>query len=255
MNKWKIYDELIGGIPEGLTVDECIIGINWTFIRAGEHAGIAMTFRSSCVSGMAEGTYVGKSLKEVAEGAKSWNMLRASVGMAAINAFYNTAENMAAVGDAKSRNTGAGESVFSEPLESLVGKAVAVIGHFPYIEKQLGALCRLSVLERDPDGNDYLDSACEYLLPEQDAVFITGMTFTNKTLPRLLELTGKGRTVLVGPSAPLSEILFRYGVDAVAGFYITDVNQARELVAQGAHREIFRSGRRTVFENNRRQSG
>ena len=34
--------------------------------------------------------------------------------------------------------------------------------------------------------DDFLDSACEYILPEQDFVFITGMTLTNKTLPRLL---------------------------------------------------------------------
>ncbi len=246
MDKWQIYDELIEGIPAGLTIDECIIGINWSFVRAGAHAGIAMTFRSSCISGLTDGMYTGKSLKDVAAGAKSWNMLQASVGMAAINAFYNTPEKLAET-DAGEQETGTGESIFSVPLESVVGKKVTVVGHFPYIEKQLGGVCTLSILERDPDAADYLDSACEYLLPEQDAVFITGMTFTNKTLPRLLELTEKARTVLVGPSAPLTEKLFAHGVDAVAGFYITDVDMARQLVSQGAHREIFRSGRRTVM--------
>ena len=246
MSKWQIYDELISSIPEDLTVDECIIGINWTFVRSGSQAGIAMTFRSSCVSGMENGTYVGKRLKAVAEGAKSWNMLQASVGMGAINAFYNTPEKMAQI-DVEKAETGTGESIFSVPLEDMTGKNVTVVGHFPFIEKKMAERCNLTVLERDPEDTDFLDSACEYLLPEQDVVFMTGMTFTNKTLPRLLELTKDCRTVLVGPSAPMSSLLFDHGVDAIAGFYITDVDLARSLVSQGAHREIFRSGRRIVY--------
>lgn len=246
MSKWKLYDELIREIPEELPVDECIIGINWTFVRSGEHEGIAMTFRNSCISGLETGPYIGKPLREVASGAKSWNMLQASVGMAAINAFYNTPDKLSKI-DQGEQETGTGESIFSVPVEDMTGKNVTVIGHFPYIEKQMGGRCNLTVLERDPDGSDFLDSACEYLLPEQDVVFMTGMTFTNKTITRLLELTENVRTILVGPSVPLSDKLFAYGADALAGFYITDVEKARALVAQGAHREIFRSGRRIVY--------
>ena len=54
------------------------------------------------------------------------------------------------------------------------------------IEELIAPLCRLSILERDPVLGDYPDSACEYILPEQDYVFITGMTLVNKTLPHLL---------------------------------------------------------------------
>ena len=90
---------------------------------------------------------------------------------------------------------------------------------FPYIEKQLGGKCELSILEREPEGDDYLDSACEYLLPEQDFVFITGMTLTNKTLPRLLTLTEHAKTILVGPTSPITPLLFGYGVDSIAGFF------------------------------------
>jgi uncharacterized protein (DUF4213/DUF364 family) len=71
-------------------------------------------------------------------------------------------------------------------LANKKGKKVAVVGHFSLVEKQLGCKCSLSILEREPEGTDFLDSACEYILPEQDFVFITGMTLTNKTLPRLL---------------------------------------------------------------------
>ncbi len=247
-SSWDLYDTLISGIPNDLTVDECIIGLHWTLIRAGNRAGIAMTFRGSSISGLANGPVNGKTLKEVASGVKSWDMLQASMGMAACNAWYNNREKLSLLGMNLSGNqAGSGDSIFNEPVDSLVGKNVAVIGHFPYIEKQLGDKCNLSVLERDPDGTDYLDSACEYILPEQDFVYITGMTLTNKTLPRLLALCKNAKTTLVGPSSPITPTLFEYGVDCIAGFSITDIDMARALVSQAAHTEIFRCGRRITF--------
>lgn len=251
MNRnWEIYDALIGEIPSDLTVDECIIGLHWTFVRAGRFTGIAMTFQGSSITGLANGSCIGKSLKDVAAGVKSWDMLQASMGMAACNAWFNAADKMAALGlgqETGEKSAGTGKSVFDKPMESLIGKKVAVIGHFPYIEKQLGGKCELSVLERDPEGTDYLDSACEYLLPEQDHVFITGMTLINKTLPRLLTLTKNAKTVLVGPSSPITPILFRFGVDSIAGFYVTDPEGTKALAAQAAHTEIFRGGKRVTY--------
>ena len=142
---------------------------------------------------------------------------------------------------------GSGGNIFDEPLENLFGKKVAVIGHFPYIEKKLGEKCTLVILERDPEEGDYLDSACEYLLPEQDYVFITGMTLTNKTLPRLLTLTQNAKAVMVGPSVPVTPTLFRFGVDTMAGFYVTDCELAKGLIAQAAHTEVFQSGCRITY--------
>ena len=248
-NPWELYDALIEEIPSGLCVEDCIIGLHWTFVRAGGNAGVAATFRGGSASGLAQGLHRGKSLRDVAALVKSWDMLQASAGMAAVNAWFNSPEKMDALGiggDGKEK-TGTGDSVFDEPMDALAGKKVAVIGHFPYIEKRLGGICRLSVLEREPEGADYLDSACEYLLPEQDYVFITGMTLTNKTLPRLLALSENAKTILVGPSSPITPLLFDRGVDSIAGFYVTDAELARALVSQAAHTEIFRGGRRITY--------
>ncbi len=249
-SRWELYDSLIDEIPCDLVVEDCLIGLHWTYVRAGQYAGIAMTFQGSSISGLANGPVTGKSLRDVAAGVKSWDMLQASVGMAACNAWFNAPDKMTALGidqPQAGETSGAGRSIFDEPMETLAGKKVAVIGHFPYIEKQLGDKCLLSVLEREPEGKDYLDSACEYLLPEQDAVFITGMTLTNKTLPRLLALSENARKVLVGPSSPITPILFRFGVDSIAGFYVTDPECTRALAAQAAHTEIFLGGRRITF--------
>ena len=89
MNKaWDLYDALIESVSAEPVVEDCIIGLNWTYVRAGEYAGIAMTFQGSSTSGLTGGPIIGKSLRDVAAGIKSWDMLRASVGMAAVNAWF-----------------------------------------------------------------------------------------------------------------------------------------------------------------------
>jgi uncharacterized protein (DUF4213/DUF364 family) len=101
-------------------------------------------------------------------------------------------------------------------------------------------------LERRPELGDTPDPACEYLLPRQDCVCITGTAVTNKTLPRLLQLSRSAYTVLVGPSVPLSRVWFDHGVDLVAGAVVTDPDGVRRCVMEGAHRRVFREGLTTM---------
>ena len=89
------------------------------------------------------------------------------------------------------------------------GKKVAVIGHFPNFQKKRESICELSILEMQPEWGDYPAKAAEFLLPQQDFVFMTGATFANKTMPRLLELSKDAVTVLVGSSVPMHPCLFK----------------------------------------------
>jgi uncharacterized protein (DUF4213/DUF364 family) len=59
--------------------------------------------------------------------------------------------------------------------------------------------------------------------------------------------------MLVGPSATISLSLFDFGVDCIAGFYITDIDLARTMVSQAAHREIFRSDKRITLSREKLQ--
>jgi uncharacterized protein (DUF4213/DUF364 family) len=90
------------------------------------------------------------------------------------------------------------ENAFDSYSQLVKGKKTAVIGHFHKLEDYLKEAASISVLERKPTGNDFPDSACEYILPEQDFVFITGTTLINKTLPRLLTLAKNAHVVLGG---------------------------------------------------------
>ncbi|NLJ73094.1 MAG: hypothetical protein GX333_08800, partial [Syntrophomonadaceae bacterium] len=124
-------------------------------------------------------------------------------------------------------------------------KKVAVIGHFPNLE-ELIPYCQLSILERNPQGLDFPDPACEYILPRQEIVFITGTAFTNKTMPRLLTLAKDSQIILVGPTVPISGVLFNYNVDIISSTVVLDEELVWTAVKLGGKMKAFKSGGQMV---------
>jgi len=203
---WQIYDELIAGIPAGPLVKYYQGGYNWSRVISSEDSiGLAMTIPLTTRPALFQGpSLAGQPLREAAQLVKSWNFVEAALGLAAINSWYNQPQRAEACGFMHPGVTNNVREAFDVYFEEIQGKQVTVVGHFPFIEKRFSGHCNLSVLERQPDMGDYPDPACEYLLPEQDYVFITGSAFVNKTLPRLLALSQNARVVIVGPSTPLA---------------------------------------------------
>ena len=89
MTAWSLYDELIDAIPSGITVHDYCLGAHWTYIVADCGMGLAKTVRGGG-KGRFKQSPVDVDLKTLAALAKSWNWLEASLGVAAINAYYAT---------------------------------------------------------------------------------------------------------------------------------------------------------------------
>jgi uncharacterized protein (DUF4213/DUF364 family) len=243
---WKLYDELIEEIPSDITVDNITVGLSWTAVAAGKYLGAAMTVREQGLDLEGLGSRRGQPLKYLASLSKSWNFTEASIGVAAINAYFNnkdTWKNTAAAGQMPWKIVSS-ENAFDAYGQTVTGKRVAVIGHFHQLEKYLTGAKEVCVLERRPTGGDYPDSACEYLLPQQDYVFITGATLVNKTLPRLLELSKNAKVVLVGPSSPMTPILFSHGVEEISGFMVGSSQALMDSVSIAGHKAFFQCGER-----------
>lgn len=121
-------------------------------------------------------------------------------------------------------------------IEASASKNVVVVGHFPHVER-IAEYANLTVLERNCAHDlDTPDPACEYVLPDADFAFFTGVTLINKTAPRLLELASGAETVLVGPSVVMSPTLFEHGADVLAGSVVADPEKVRFAVKNGAGR-------------------
>jgi uncharacterized protein (DUF4213/DUF364 family) len=249
---WKIFDELIAAVPSGLQVEGCIIGLHWTLIRS-KAIGMALTpftrnqaygpKGTSVTAGIGE-PMVGMPVHKLAEYVKSWNPFEATLGLAAINSALNSPEEVERMSDHRLADE-AQVSAFEYYAETLRGKKVAVVGRFPDLEA-LSKICRLTVLERVPGPSDLPDSACEYILPEQDYVFITASAFINKTLPRLLQLSRNAFVFLVGPSTPFSPRLFAHGVHTLAGTVVMKPESVWQAVQEGAARGVFDHGAQMV---------
>lgn len=231
---WKLYDELIDAIPNDITIEDTFQQ-KWWLIKTSETIGLAMYFEQGEAVRTLPAQLKGMRLKALAAYAKSWNFYEATAGVAAINAYFN---QQAKITPLAPKFT---QTVFKEYEQEITGKRVAVIGHFPGLEK-LATVCELSILEKNPSFGDYPDSACEYILPEQDYVFITGTTLANKTLPRLLTLSRGAKVIMAGPSVPLTPILFDYGVDVLAGAMVLDNQALWDTVQKEGCKDIFQQG-------------
>jgi Uncharacterized conserved protein len=242
---WDLYDELIDAVPSDLRVKDYMIGLHWTAVATEQGIGVAKTVRGG-MAGSELGNLQDISLKQLAISVKSWNMLDASLGLAAINSTLNSRDRIMDI--TTPLGSESPDKYRIEDINDLTngvfevnGKKVACVGHFPQINC-LREVCKLSILDRNPMPGEYPDSACEYILPEQDLVYITGTALINKTMPRLLELSSNARVVLLGPSVPISTALFNYGVDLIAGMVVSDRQRLWNAVQSGMNQNIQNNG-------------
>jgi Uncharacterized conserved protein len=240
-DKWRIYDALIDSVPAGETVKNIWLGQYWLLLEA-ESGGFGLAQNTSGQVDYPTGEFLGRPLKEVAGHLKSWDFNRASVGLAAVNSIHNRLDAPTAA--ASFSREGDAFEVF---MAGVKDRKVAVIGRFPYLERLSPQTRSLIVLERSPGPEDLPDTAAEFLLPEQDQVFITSTAFINKSMPRLLELCASARVGLVGPSTPLAPLLFDFGLSALSGLVVAEGDKvAGSIGASRSCISIFADGVKKV---------
>ena len=215
---FALYDCLIRNIPRGCgSVMSSYASDSWTGIEtSGGNLGIAMTTGGDSIAPMFPEGFTGKELRDAAQAVKSWNFREASYGMAAVNAFYNSPERLKKLGCAEPY-----ENYCTRGLD-LSDAVVGIIGHLKMPPEILNSFKEYYFIERAPQPGDYPDSACSMILPACDAVFITGSSLVNKTLPSLLELSKNAYTILTGPTVPMCPELLEYGINRLAGMAVTD---------------------------------
>ena len=195
------------------------IGITWTAIES-RFVGLSNTYQTSERVDIADaGSHTAVDLpKRIL----SWKPLEASIGVAAINSLI---EPKGKRGNVKKFVT-----------DKARGKVVAVVGRFSFFE-EIAAIARKSyLLEIDPVGSELPSFACEDVLPKSDLTLITGTALINHSLQRLLELGRNGIKIVLGPTTPLSPVLFEFGADILAGVRVTDRKAVSKGITQGVRR-------------------
>ncbi len=237
---YEIYDLLQDYAGGSEAVRAVVIGLVWTYCEA-EAVGLAMSPGILTRTLPWAGSLRGKSLSELAGWVREFDPYQATIGMAAVNAGINRLR-MPPDGLRLEPRLGAANNlaVFEHFLPQMSGKRVVVIGRYPGLDEFAAAHdLDLTVLERQPGVNDLPDSACEYLLPQAEWVFITATSIPNKTFPRLAELSRNAVTVLMGPTTPWLPELYHFGIDYLAGVDVIDAESLRNTVSEGGGVRIF----------------
>jgi uncharacterized protein (DUF4213/DUF364 family) len=223
----KIFDDLISSLKGNdspiKSVHTCVF---WTAVIT-RHCGLSSTFRDEGPShdrGVRDvGNLTRKTALELVEYAKSDSLLEASIGMATVNSLIDIDESKCVQ-----------KNAFEIILEKGQGKNVAIVGHFPWIPKLREKVKNLWVLEQRLREGDLPTQEADRILPQCDVVGITGTSFINHTLEGLLNLCEKAFTILIGPTSPLSSILFDHGIDAICGSKIINPDKLIRSISEGA---------------------
>lgn len=222
----KLIDEIIETLPDS-PIEDVRVGAFWSALKS-KNCGLALTYPEPYRMLVRNaGNLIGKSAKGIASlFANSWNPTEAAIGIAAINSLIEPdGEHINALDYIK---------------EKSIGKKVVFVGHFPRMDEIRSRAKSLTIIEKNKmQIGDYPDVAAEFIIPESDIVVITGSTFVNKSYKRLLELSKNCFTILIGPSTIMSDVIFDYGVDALAGSKILDCNSVLNTVSQGGHLRDF----------------
>lgn len=229
MSNRSIIDDLINSLPEkDVPVRSVLVGAHWTAV-CSTHCGLATTImggkphdHTTVVHDV--GRLHSKSAQELAGYALSENPLEASIGVAAINSLLEVNEQHAV------------EMNASEVLmKKGAGKNIALIGHFPFIPRLRGVAGNLWVIEQHPVDDDYPESSADEYIPKADIVALTASALINHTIDNLLALCKQEALVMIlGPSTPLSPVLFDHGASIIAGSRVIDETNVLNCIGQGA---------------------
>ena len=241
----QLLNEILNTLPDG-EVRDVRLGLHWTVVVVETggvlRCGLSATLfaphghdQGPDIPGAGHLEYC--SGRGLAEMALSQHPTQASVGVAAINALLPRHSQLWSEDNA--------EEVIARQGK---GKRVAMVGRFPFVPRLRSRVGELVVLEQDPGPDDLSADQAPEVLPGAEVVAITGMTLINHTLEGLLALCSPGAfVILLGPSTPLTPLLFDHGVDILSGAVVTAIEPVQRIVSQGGNfRQVHRAGVRLV---------
>lgn len=222
-----------------LKVEDLRIGLGYIALKnSAGGVGLSYVLRDRLTPGCSQlkgaGEYIGADLENVAKMFMDHgNVLRASLGLAAINSVNPAGENGTTSGDVM------------EILDIQKDEWVGMVGFFAPLEKRIKKITpHLFVIE---DNHEYRKNGTYRIFNEImnncDVMIITATSLINKTFEDILKKTEKARKrVLLGPSSPLYRDFFEgMGLDIISGMLVRDPEQVLNIVSQGGGTMDFKN--------------
>ena len=179
------------------------------------------------------------SAKELALLIHDKDPMKSSLGLAALNSLLP---------DPLSRDIvdiNAGDLILDLGKE----KTVAIIGHFPFVERMKGCFKELMVFEKKPQSGDLESDLIPKHLPLADIVAITATTLSNGSLAEILSCSSPSAVkLIIGPSTPVTPALFKLGFDYVAGVVVNDRDIVKNGIENGCSFKQIKGVRHVILQ-------
>ena len=224
----------------GLTAGKVLIGANLTLVQ-GRYWGMASTLSEPAVLHNyvdAPGSLESLPLANLLEKLKSDRLLEASLGMAALNSVIEPVASCEH------------QDAYEEIIKQSTGKNVAVIGHFPFVKRLSEQTRNCWVFERRLQDGDLPSEQMPRFLPQADVLVLTAQVIPNNCFHKIISLAPQAFKIMLGPSTPLSPVLFDFGIDVLGGVRVTDSEQVQRYIAQGAHFKQLRGIEKITLKRN-----
>lgn len=237
----RIIDHLISSLVLDTDVKDIRQGVFHTAVLT-RNCGLAATLtrdalRQSPPMVREPGYLLNKTSLELVNMAHSERILEAAIGMAAINSFLE-------IDESSCLELNAADLI----LERGEGKRIAIVGHFPFLDRVRKKAKELWVIEKNPHEGDFGEEEAGRLIPRADVVGITGTALTNHTMEGLLAVCRQDAfVIMLGDTVPMSRVLFDYGVDAVCGTKVVDPDLVMLCISQGASFRQIKGTRRLTM--------
>lgn len=231
---WKLYNYLIENIPNDIKVNDLVIGSDFAVVISDFGAGISRVLNEKRFP-FENKVKPNMRLKDLAKSIKSWNFVEASLGLAAINSFYNIK---------KVQNNFKLEKI-KHPFVSMVDSddRIAVVDAVLENKVNIQKSYDVDFFNRVVEDDDYLITAFEYLVDEYDLVYLGSNLIVNKHIMKIASDSVDKKSMLCDISVPLSLDFKKIGIEDIGGFIIEDIDRCFELVKISApYQDIQKTG-------------
>jgi uncharacterized protein (DUF4213/DUF364 family) len=238
-----LLDELkIAALEKAGTVKlrDVRIGLIYTAVELDTGSvGLAYRFGDRSIEPGNMWPAVGRPLRETLDGLTSENLLERTVGLAAANAMFNTAESASIYSD---------WTCVSGDLLDVLGLSkddrVGMVGYFaplaPVIKQRAGELIVFDEHTERAEGLLPGSRAAE-LLPSCSVVIITATSIINRSFEHIAAAADGSRIkAVLGPSTPLVPEVFKgYGITHLSGIIAQDPAAVLRIVSEGGGTRVF----------------
>lgn len=229
----EILEALLESLPENWWVKQIYLGSTWTASFIENEAGE----RRIGLAAMPPGKQVADqniwqagfnrleqpNARNFSRLALAGDPLDAAVGLATLNALLKP-------DPASLTSIDAGDWLVEQGRD----RQVALVGRFPFINELEPITRHLWVFELDPQPGEFSFAQAPLIIPQAAVLAVTASALLNHSLQNYLALANPTAKVLVlGPSTPLSPVMFKFGVQLLCGIQVVDEKALLDSIAGG----------------------